>query len=566
MSIIGIDLGTTNSLVAHFHDGAPRIIPNSLKRNLTPSVVSVDGNGEMLIGEAARERLVTHPHNTVAAFKRRMGTSQEIALSKLRLRPEELSALVLKSLKADAEAFLGQRVSEAVISVPAYFSDAQRKATKTAGELAGLKVERLINEPTAAAIAYGLHASAAHSRFLVFDLGGGTFDVSVLELFEDLMEVHASAGDNFLGGEDFVDLLSAEALKQFGVKAKSLSPVELGRLRAAAENAKLTLSQADQAVLALELGGKRVECRISRTAFEELAFGLRERLRLPVERALRDAGLRASDLNAVVLAGGATRMPMIRSQVARMLGQFPTSHLNPDEVVALGAAVQAGLLARDGALGERVLTDVCPYTLGIETAVQTGSNEYLYGAFGPIIERNSVVPCSRSKQIVPLTDDQRSLKIRAYQGESRMVANNILLGELDLPLPRGKAETKAVDVRFSYDMNGILEVEATMLADGRKQRLVIEKNPGVLSRDEIEQRLKQMEGLKIHPRDSMQNRALLARGERLYEEALGDLRDEIGMRIRHFELAIEKQEPRAIDKARDEVTEFFDAIEKSWAT
>ena len=349
--IIGIDLGTTNSLCAVWQDGQAVMIPNALGHTLTPSVVGLSDAGEILVGLPARERLLTHPQLTAAVFKRYMGSDRQMALGKQRFRAEELSALVLKSLKADAERYLGQPVTEAVITVPAYFSDAQRKATRIAGLLAGLKVDRLLNEPTAAALAYGLHQNEPESRFLVFDLGGGTFDISILELFEGVMEVRASAGDNFLGGEDFVEALIDGFVAAVGAPAgltdKQADPYVYQALRKQAEQAKRALSGTNQAQMEIEFNDRPLRWSVTDDEFAKLAEPLLKRLREPIERALRDARIRAHELNQIVLAGGATRKPLIKKLVAKMFGRLPAMHLNPDEVVAMGAAVQAGLKMRD---------------------------------------------------------------------------------------------------------------------------------------------------------------------------------------------------------------------------
>ncbi|HLJ65225.1 MAG TPA: molecular chaperone HscC, partial [Stellaceae bacterium] len=367
--IVGIDLGTTNSLVAQWHEGRATLIPNAHGRVLTPSAVSIDDNGEVLVGEAARERVTSHPMRSAAAFKRYMGTERRIKLAGKEFRPEELAALVLKSLKADAEAHLGAPVAEAIITVPAYFNDTQRKATRIAGELAGFKVPRLLNEPTAAALAYGLQAEMRESKFLVFDLGGGTFDVSVLELFEGVIEVRATAGDNFLGGEDFVDVITAwfEQETKLTLPPHETNPGPRSQLRRQAEVAMRRLSEAEETTVELVFDNQHLAPRLTRESFARLAEPLLQRLRHPLERALRDARLRPAELTHVVLAGGATRMPMVRRLAGLLLGRPALQQISPDEVVGLGAAVQAGLQARDQALSEIVLTDVAPYTLGIET-------------------------------------------------------------------------------------------------------------------------------------------------------------------------------------------------------
>jgi molecular chaperone HscC len=560
--IVGIDLGTTNSLIAVWQDGAPRLIPNSLGEFLTPSCVSVDEDGSILVGRAARERLQTHPQRSAAAFKRHMGSDKTILLGNRAFRPEELSALVLRSLKEDAEAALGHPVTEAVITVPAYFSDAQRKATRAAGALAGLKVDRLLNEPTAASLAYGIHQRDAETRFLVFDLGGGTFDVSVLDLFEQVMEVRASAGDNFLGGEDFVDALVEHFFVRAAVPASVRADGQaMQRVRAQAEQAKRTLSEAPSASMRLDVREASYTLDLDEATLEQVCAPLLVRLRTPVERAMRDANLRSHELDNVVLAGGATRMPMVRRMVARMFGRFPACDINPDEVVALGAAVQAGLKMKDSALDEVVMTDVAPYSLGVATSMQLDAHSYSHGHFDPIIERNTVVPVSRVKRYYPLEEAQKVLNIRIYQGESRMASDNIALGAINIELPTGRAEDKGVDVRFTYDANGLLQVEATVVRTGAREVLVIEGNPGLLTESEIAERFAQLATLKVHPRERMENRTLLARGERLYQQLRGDARQHLGMQITLFERALESQEARTIEAAAREFDGFLNYIE-----
>lgn len=555
--IVGIDLGTTNSLVAVWKDGAPRLVPNALGSFLTPSCVGIDADGHVLVGEAARERLQTHPALTAALFKRYMGSARVMRLGERDFRPEELSALVLRSLKEDAEAILGEPVTEAIITVPAYFSDAQRKATRVAGELAGLKVERLLNEPTAAALAYGMHEGQRETQFLVFDLGGGTFDVSILEMFEGVMEVRASAGDNMLGGEDFAALIADLAFARGIPEAARTDAGFMQRLGARAETAKRELGMHGKASFEISWQGEHANVELDAEAFEKLAEPLMNRLWRPIERALRDARIRAADLDNVVLAGGATRMPMIRSLATRMFGRFPAVGLNPDEVVALGAAVQAGLKMKDKALNETVMTDVCPYTLGTEVVRTLDKGVVAEGYYAPIIERNTVVPVSRVQRFYPVHAQQREILIAVYQGESRMVRDNIRLGELKLPLTPGPMHASGVDVRFTYDVNGLLEVEVSTVATGEASRLVIESGQAHMSPDEIAQRLEALSVLKIHPRDTLENRTLLARAERLYEQLLGVARDHVGQMIMRFEQTLASQDPRLI--ARDAM-QFRDAL------
>jgi molecular chaperone HscC len=561
--IVGIDLGTTNSLAALWQDGQSRLVPNAHGTFLTPSAVSIDANGEVLVGLAARERLVSHPDRSAAAFKRYMGTERRLDLAGRPYRPEELSSLVLRSLKADAEAFLGETVKDAIVTVPAYFNDTQRKATRIAGELAGLNVVRLLNEPTAAALAYGLQEAMRESKFLVFDLGGGTFDVSVLELFEGVIEVRATAGDNFLGGEDFVDAIADWFPRAAKVELppRESDPLPHAQLRRQAEAAMRRLSEADETKIELAWNERQYAARLTRDEFVRLAEPLLQRLRRPVERALHDARIRPGELSHVVLAGGATRMPMVRRLAGVLLGRPPMQQVNPDEVVARGAGVQVGLHQRDKALKEVVLTDVAPYTLGIDTMRFLGNGRFVEGQYLPIIERNTIVPVSRADTVWTVANGQTGFKIKIYQGESRLVADNIKLGEVFIAVPPGPAGKEGADVRFTYDVNGLLEVDVKALSTGERRKIVIEENPGGMAQQEIDERLAAVAALKIAPRELSENRALLARAERLHEEALGEARQAIARAILTFEAALQDQQPQAIAEQRGKFGELLDRID-----
>ena len=559
--IVGIDLGTTHSLIGAYSEDGSRLFPNALGELLTPSVISVDGDN-VLVGQPARDRLVSHPQQTVAAFKRWMGSDRKTRLGKRDFRPEELSALVLRSLLADAEAALGARPTEAVISVPAYFSDAQRKATRAAGELAGVKVERLINEPTAAALAYGLQHREGEGRFLVFDLGGGTFDVSILECFDSVFEVHASAGDNFLGGEDFLDVLVQAFCTDNSLRPDALPSAELGQLRRRLEQLKRELSAGQQSQIALTLGGRDYSWSIDEERFAKLSEALLQRMRAPVERAMRDARLQPQQLDEIVLVGGASRMPLVSRLVSRMFGRLPLRHLNPDHAIALGATVAAGLKARDAKLEEIILTDVCPSTLGTEVARRDPAGQVQTGFFHPIILRNSTVPVSREDSFSPMHEQQKQLTIDIFQGENPLVANNIKLGEITVQLdPRRPVEENGVTVRFTYDINGLLQVEVTEHATGHRHELVIEQNPGLLSPDEIRSRLAALEALKIHPRDQQENIAVLARAERLYEEYL-HFREQLQDWIMQFRAVLDTQDSERIADSRMRLSEALDDVER----
>jgi molecular chaperone HscC len=562
--IVGIDLGTTHSLIGVYGPDGPRLIPNALGSLLTPSVVSVGDDEEVIVGRAARERLVSHPQRSVAAFKRWMGTDRVTALGTHRFRPEELSALILKSLIADAEAELGEKVAEAVISVPAYFSDSQRKATRIAGELAGIKVERLINEPTAAALAYGLQQREGGGRYLVFDLGGGTFDVSILELFEGVMEVHASAGDNFLGGEDFTQALLNAFLADSGLSASQLALSELATLERRIETLKHDLARGNEATLELPLAGEPRQWRIDEAGFARVSEPLVQRLRAPLERAMRDAKLSPGQLDEIVLVGGASRMQLSARLVSRMFGRLPLRHVNPDEAIGLGACVAAGMKARDQSLEEIILTDVCPHTLGVNTTRESQGG-YTSGVFSPIIHRNSTVPVSRVERYYPTHDGQRQVEIQIYQGESPRVENNVRLGAISIDLPSRRRDENAIDVRFTYDINGLLQVEATLASTGLRHEVLVEKNPGVLSQEEIRERLAALAALKVHPRDQQENIALIARAERLYEELLW-AREQLQAALVQFRGVLDLQDNAVISEHRGEFVRFLDAVESQGYT
>lgn len=561
MAIVGIDLGTTNSLVACFKDNVPVVIKNVYGETLTPSIVSVDENGEVFVGKIAKERQITHPESTASLFKRHMGTKKEYKLGDKKFLPEELSSLIIRNLKADAEEFLGEEVTEAVISVPAYFNDTQRKATKRAGELAGLKFERIINEPTAAAIAYGLHEKNANTKFLVFDLGGGTFDISVLELYKNIMEVRAVAGDNYLGGEDFTKVLMEIFARRNDLDLNDLDSKTYNLLRKQAEVSKRNFSKEKIAELSIKIDDKEIKETISSSEFEKDCELLLAKLRKPIERALSDAAIKLKEIDTIVLVGGGTKLPLIRSFVGKLFGRLPATNINPDEVVAMGAAVQAAMKKRDKAIKEIVLTDVCPYTLGTNTSIQKPGGYYESGHFFPIIERNTVIPVSRVERLYTVKDNQKKISVEILQGESRLAKENILLGEITVSVPPSRGGEQAIDVRYTYDINGILEVEVTVVSTGVKKTMVIEKNPGHMSKEEVQERLEELKEIKIHPREKEENKHLIARGERLYEESIGLARTYIAQGISDFEDALDKQDEREISRAYEELKKLLNEIE-----
>ncbi|MFH6599903.1 Hsp70 family protein [Ectopseudomonas khazarica] len=546
--LLGIDLGTTNSLIAVWREGRAELIPNALGEVLTPSAVSLDEDGSILVGSAARARLTTHPLRSVAAFKRYMGSDKRFTLGDRQFTPEELSALVLGSLKADAEAHLGMPVSTAVISVPAYFSDEQRKRTVFAAELAGLRVERLINEPTAAAMAYGLHEQQ-FERTLIFDLGGGTFDVTVLEYALPLIEVHASTGDNFLGGEDFTEALLGACLDDWQLARSALDSQALASLEDALEQLKRRLADGPQT---LDWMGRQWQLDEARAL--QIWTPLLTRLRQPIEQALRDARLNPRDLDSLVLVGGATRMSAVQQLVATLFGRLPYRHLDPDTIVALGAAAQAACKARDHAIEEVILTDVCPYTLGIASR----RSDEQPGAFSPIIERNTVIPTSRVQRYYTTHAQQEYIRIEVYQGERPWVRDNIFVDAFEVKLVQ-TGQVQALDVRFSYDINGLLEVDVT-LENGQRHGHVIDRSPTGLSAEARATSQARLAGLKIHPRDTLPNRTLLARLERAWMQTLGAEREQIGQWLDEFQNVLGTQQEQPITAARQRLEQQLQAL------
>lgn len=553
--IVGIDLGTTNSLVAYYTEDGPKIIPNRLGKHLTPSVVSVDEAGNVYVGETAQERMSLYPDSVASAFKRSMGSDREYVLSGKKYRPEELSSIILRFLKEDAESFLGEPVTEAVISVPAYFDDKRRKATKRAGELAGLKVERMISEPTAAAIAYGLYEKKEDTRFLVFDLGGGTFDVSILELYHNILEVRAVAGDNYLGGEDFTKVLEKLFLNKMGISMNSLSVKEQVRLYRQAESAKRAISDEAQVTMSCLIQDKMQEAEITTKEYAEGCEELFQKIREPVKRSLSDAGLSLQDIDEVVLIGGATKLQIFRDFFIKLFHKFPDTSINPDEAVALGAAIQAAMKERNQAVREMILTDVCSFTLGTEVVMEYSDGVIEDGHYCPIIDRNTVIPTSKTKRLYTVRDNQDKVSVRVLQGESRFAKNNLYLGELEIKVPKGE---EAIDVTYTYDINSLLEVEAKVVSTGEVRKLVIKGADNTMTDDEITKRMEELSYLKVQLRDQEENKLVLLRAERMYEESIGDRRNQLEYGIRQFEEALRREERNEVDEARKALCEIME--------
>lgn len=559
--VVGIDLGTTNSVVAVKEGDNITVIPSAEGSRLTPSVVAFTKDGERLVGQLAKRQAVINPERTIMSIKRKMGSDYKVKIDDKEYTPQEISAMILQKMKKDAEDYLGEEVTKAVITVPAYFTDAQRQATKDAGKIAGLEVLRIINEPTAACLAYGMDRGGEF-KVLVFDLGGGTFDVSILDVGEGVYEVMATSGDNHLGGDDWdqrlMEWMIAEFKRKEGVDL-SKDKMALQRLREAAEKAKIELSSMSETTISLpyitadQNGPKHLELDITRAKFEEMTADLLERVVGPVQKALSDAGLTPDQVDKILLVGGSTRMPMVQRKIKELLGKEPTKGINPDECVAVGAAIQGAILA--GEHKDIVLVDVTPLSLGVET---------LGGVFTKIIERNTAIPVSKSQIFTTAVDNQTQVEIHVLQGERPMAADNVSLGRFFLdgipPAPRGVPQ---IEVTFNIDVNGILNVTAKDLATGKAQHITIQSSR--LSEDEIERMRREAEANEEADRRKREladarNEADSAvyNAEKLLKE-LGDKvtqeeKDKVGSKIEAVRQALSKDDVLAIKSACEELT------------
>ncbi len=526
MAIIGIDLGTTNSLAAVYRNGTVELIPNSLGEYLTPSVVSFGENGEVFAGNIAKQMLVTKPECTFREFKRNMGTDFEYTAGRRKYRPEELSAFVLRKLKEDAERYLGEEVTEAVISVPAYFNDDKRCATKNAGKLAGLKVERLINEPSAVALKHHRESDEMET-FLVFDFGGGTLDVSLVEAFENVVEIKAVAGDNALGGKDFNEAIAQEFLRRHDLAL--LTPEEEEIILKEAEQLKIMLSTEKEAMRRFMLRGREYVMQMTNQELIHSAVELFRRMAKPIQKVINDSGMEEGEIDKIILVGGSSKMPVVKQYIKSIVKIPVVSDDKPDESIALGVGMAAAIKERTGDVRDMLLADICPFSLGTEV---------YDGSFSPIIERNDTLPCSRSKYYVTVQDFQKELEFNIYQGENMVAADNLLLGKLtikNLPLePRGRAGAMAT---FLYDINGILDVRIESKNE-TVHKVIFNKKMG-LSEAEIEKRVEQLKKQTFYPASQEENRLLIERAKSVYQETDPRSREAIANALHQFRGALQ---------------------------
>lgn len=557
--IIGIDLGTTNSLVTVWKEGQARLIPNSFGEFLTPSIVSVDDEGTVYVGNIAKERLISHPKDTVSVFKRAMGTSKTYLICGREYRAEELSALVLRRLKEDAENYLGEEVEEAVISVPAYFNDMARSATKNAGRLAGLKVERIINEPSAAALACQHIQKEEDATILVYDFGGGTLDVSLVDCFDNVIEIRAVSGDNHLGGSDFDQVIAEYFCNKNNMKFEE-QPLEMqGILLESARKLKVELSDKEESTMVVVSEAFQGTMKLGRRELIQISEALFQRMIKPIQRVINDAKIGLEQISQVVLVGGSCKMPIVKQYLQHVLKLDCISEMNPDYMIALGVGTYAGIKERNSEIKDMLLTDICPFSLGTGIYNEADQSKPFMEI---IIERNSPLPMSREVRLFTVRDQQTRVHIEVFQGEELYAKDNLSLGEMNINVPLAMAGAESITVRYTYDINGILVVDVKVDSTGETEQLVIVNKQNTITECEIKEKIIELEKLKVHPRDKEENQLLIARGERLFTQTTGEMREAVGSRMAYFSYLLEGQNELKINRWKRQLIIFVEELER----
>ena len=544
MAILGIDLGTTNSLGAVYRNGKVELIPNRFGSFLTPSVVSVTEDGSVVTGQIAKERLITHPKDTAFSFKKNMGSDQKYNLGGKTFLPEELSGFLVSAIVEDAKEYMGEEIKDVIISVPAYFHDKQRVATKRAGALAGVNVKRIVNEPSAAALA-SYFDTQNEQLFLVFDFGGGTLDVSIVDCFDTMVEILAVSGDNHLGGDDFNEAVADGFLREHQLQRENLSEKEYAILLRQAEKCKIALSTEQEVKMTAVLGGQTYQSVYTNERMMRESSAVWKRIQTVLRHVLRDSRVELEDIDAVIMAGGSGKMPLVQSYMEQLFEQTPLVTGFSDQLIARGLGLVCGVMEREDEVRDYILTDICPFTLGTGVNNETDPKHPYMSA---IIERNTILPCSRIQRFSTASDYQKEVKIEILQGEEPYAEDNVQLGLITTMVPKKKRGQESVDVRFTYDINGILEVEVTVVSQSMDEK-------------ELARRMKQLEKLKVHPKDMTENQLILERLQALYEEALPETRDRLMYHIRNFESTLAEQDPRRIRKYREFLEHMIASLE-----
>lgn len=556
--VIGIDLGTTNSLVSVWENGESKLIPNALGELLTPSVVNISEDETVYVGKIAKEKLLTKPDRTAAVFKRFMGSDKKYKLGNQTYKAEELSAMILRRLKEDAEVYLGEKVEKAVISVPAYFNDLARNATKNAGLIAGLEVERIINEPSAAALAYQQNTQNEEALVLVFDFGGGTLDVSLVDCFDNVVEILAVSGDNHLGGSDFDTAIAKQFLKENQLTREELSIEEYALVYEKANKVKELLSKRKAVEMSCRLRNQDYSMLLDGGKLIDISNDIFSRMSTPIYKVLQDANVSKNQVTGIVLVGGSCKMPVVQKFVQHIMGREDILVADPDHMIAKGIGVYVGIKERNEDIKDMILTDICPFSLGC--AVRNNNNEE-QDLFYEIIERNSPLPISKEDIFSPSHDYQKCVKVAVYQGEEYYAKDNIYLGELSVELPHLKVAENPIAIRYTYDLDGILVVDVTTIANGEKHQAVIRNEAVRLSEDDIQKKLEKLEKLKVNPRDLEQNQEILERAKLLCAQCNGQAKLEIKKRIEYFEHLLKMQDTYKMQRFYKVFHEFLIYVE-----